>query len=63
MKLPGLGIYSSRAIVCMSFSEKVPMVDEASGRVLRRLLGIRATKPAYSYLSLLSVASYGEEAR
>ena len=30
--LPGLGQYSARAVVCLSFGSAVPMVDESSGR-------------------------------
>lgn len=53
LKLPGVGKYSARAILCLSFGEAVPMVDEASGRVLRRVLGIHAKRPAYSDSKLL----------
>lgn len=56
MRLPGLGIYSARAILCMSNGERLPMVDEASGRVLRRLLAVEPKGPAYSDATLLSIA-------
>jgi A/G-specific adenine glycosylase len=52
----GLGIYSSRAILCLSFGECVPMVDESVGRMLRRVLGRSSNKPAFSDKDLLSVA-------
>ena len=45
--LPGIGRYSARAILCMAFQRPEPMVDEGSGRVLRRVLGYRQTGPAY----------------
>lgn len=40
--LPGMGVYSSRAVLCLAFGARVPMVDEGSGRVLRRVLGLAA---------------------
>ena len=46
--LPGLGKYSSRAVLCLSHGDAVPMIDEGSGRLLRRLLGFSSTGPAYS---------------
>ena len=46
--LPGIGRYSARATLCMSFNDPLPMIDEGSGRVLRRVLGLPATGPAYS---------------
>ena len=45
--LPGIGRYSARAILCMAFQRPEPMVDEGSGRVLRRVLGYKQTGPAY----------------
>jgi len=56
IKLPGLGTYSARAILCMAFGERVPMVDESSGRLLRRLLGLKSTGPAYSDKRLVEIA-------
>ena len=37
--LPGLGRYSARAVLCLAHGGAVPMIDESSGRLLRRLLG------------------------
>jgi A/G-specific adenine glycosylase len=54
--LPGLGIYSARAILCLSFGMPVPMIDEGSGRVLRRVLGARPQGPAYRDSKLLETA-------
>lgn len=51
--LPGMGKYSARALLCMAHGRAVPMVDESSGRLLRRLLGVRVTGPAYSDRKLL----------
>ena len=53
--LPGLGRYSARATLCMAFDYRVPMIDEASGRVLRRILGFSDTGPAYSDSRLAEV--------
>lgn len=54
--LPGLGIYSARAVSCLAFGAPLPMVDEGSGRVLRRVLGISPKGPAYCDSKLLKVA-------
>ena len=37
--LPGIGIYSARAIQCLAYDASVPMIDESSGRLIRRVLG------------------------
>lgn len=54
--MPGMGIYSSRAVLCLAFGEPYPMIDEGSGRVLRRALGIDRKGPAYCDFSLLEIA-------
>ena len=51
--LPGMGRYSARAVLCLAHGEAVPMIDESSGRLLRRLLGLSSTGPAYSDSKLL----------
>ena len=51
--LPGLGKYSARAILCLAHGWAVPMIDESSGRLVRRLLGFSETRPAYSDRKLL----------
>lgn len=56
LALPGLGTYSARAVLCLAFGARVPMIDEGSGRVLRRVLGLPAKGPAYSDSQLLRVA-------
>ena len=56
LALPGMGIYSARAVLSLSFDVPVPMIDEGSGRVLRRILGMAADGPAYSDPGLLKVA-------
>lgn len=53
MALPGVGIYSARAVLCLAFGAPFPMIDEGSGRVLRRVLGIIPKGPAYSDSQLL----------
>ena len=54
--LPGIGRYSARATLCMAFDHPVPMIDEGSGRVLRRVLRFLDTGPAYSDPRLAEVA-------
>ena len=56
LALPGLGIYSAQAILCLAFGAPLPMVDEGSGRVLRRVLGIAPKGPAHCDSKLLKVA-------
>ena len=51
--LPGMGRYSARAVHCLAHGGAVPMIDESSGRLLRRLLGISSTGPAYTDRKLL----------
>ena len=55
-RLPGLGTYSARAVHCQAHGGAVPMIDESSGRLLRRLLGLSSTGPAYSDRQLLRKA-------
>ena len=55
VSLPGIGRYSARAILCMAFQHPEPMVDEGSGRVLRRVLGYEEIGPAYLDEPLLRV--------
>lgn len=54
--LPGLGRYSARAILCLGFNQPVPMIDEGSGRVLRRTLGHEPRGPAFSDPALMDAA-------
>ena len=54
--LPGIGRYSARAILCLAFGQPFPMIDEGSGRVLRRVLGREIDGPAYSSRSLMADA-------
>ena len=56
--LPGIGRYSARATLCMAFNHPLPMIDEGSGRVLRRALGLPGTGTAYSDTRL---AEYAED--
>lgn len=56
LKLPGIGRYIAGATLCLSFGEPFPMVDEASGRVLRRVLGMNSEGPAYTDSNLLNAA-------
>lgn len=54
--LPGLGRYSARAILCLAFGHTVPMIDEGSGRLLRRVMGFESRGPAYSSRLLMREA-------
>lgn len=56
MALPGVGRYSARAILCLGFGVSVPMIDEGSGRVPRRLLRREQKGPAYSDRGLMAAA-------
>ena len=55
--LPGIGRYSARATLCMAFNHPLPMIDEGSGRVLRRVLGFPGAGPAYSDTRLAEFAN------
>lgn len=55
--LPGMGIYSSRAVACLAFGKPVPMIDESSGRLMRRVLNLEERCPAYSDKKLLQTAT------
>lgn len=55
MSLPGMGQYSARAILCLGFDRPYPMVDEGSGRLLRRALNMPPKGPAYCDSKLLQV--------
>ena len=48
LQLPGVGIYSARAVHCLAFGSSVPMIDESSGRLLRRVLGLEYKGPAFA---------------
>ena len=54
--LPGLGRYSARAILCLAYGQAVPMIDEGSGRVLRRALGLSVNGPSYASRPLMQAA-------
>lgn len=54
--MPGMGIYSCRAVLCLAFGEPYPMIDEGSGRVLRRVLGTNKKGPAYCDSNLIQIA-------
>jgi A/G-specific adenine glycosylase len=56
MALPGIGVYSGRAIACLAFDAVVPMIDESSGRLLRRLFRLSLKGPAYSDKKLRQIA-------
>lgn len=54
--LPGLGEYSARAVLCLAYDIRVPMIDEGTGRVLRRVLNLHSKRPAYSDRNLIAIA-------
>jgi A/G-specific adenine glycosylase len=43
-KLPGVGLYTARAIMCFGFNENVAIVDVNVARVLSRVFGITQVK-------------------
>ncbi len=57
LSLPGIGLYSARAIQCLGFNKRVPMIDESSGRLLRRVLDMPPQGPAYCDQRLLKRAT------
>lgn len=56
LKFPGMGNYCARAVACLAYGTSVPMIDESSGRLLRRVLGLSNGRPAHSDSKLLKVA-------
>ncbi|WP_144440290.1 A/G-specific adenine glycosylase [Limnochorda pilosa] len=48
LQLPGVGAYSARAVLCTAFNDPVPMVDESSGRLMRRLMDLPGRGAAYA---------------
>ena len=54
--LPGLGRYSARAVLCLAYGQAVPLIDEGSGRVLRRVLGQSVSGPSYASRPLMRAA-------
>ena len=54
--LPGLGRYSARAVLCLAYGQAVPMIDEGSGRVLRRVLGQNVSGSSYTSRPLMQAA-------
>jgi A/G-specific adenine glycosylase len=63
ISLPGIGRYAANAILCLAHGRPVPMVDEGSGRVLRRVLGQEARGPAGADRELSALASRALSAR
>lgn len=54
MRWKGVGRYTANAIACLAFDRSYPMVDEAVGRLVRRWLGVDATRTASSDSELWS---------
>ncbi len=46
MALPGVGDYTSRAILCFAFGQDVPIVDTNVARILYRVFGLPGSMPA-----------------
>ena len=46
MALPGIGDYTSRAILCFAFNQDVPIVDTNVARILYRVFGLPGPMPA-----------------
>jgi A/G-specific adenine glycosylase len=55
MSVPGLGVYSARAVACLAFNARVPMIDESTGRLLRRVLRLDSKRPAYCDKTLIKI--------
>ena len=53
--LPGTSMYSAHATLCMASNHPPSMIDEGSGRVLRRVLELPNARPAYSDIRLAEV--------
>ena len=58
MSLPGVGTYTSRAVLSLAFRIPVPMVDESSGRLFRRFWGLPKKGPSYNDRTLLRFAEH-----
>lgn len=56
LSLPGVGSYTANAVLCVATGARLPMLDEAAGRVLRRVLGIETNRPVYSDKGLWQLA-------
>ena len=48
MRWKGIGRYTANAVACLSLDRPYPMVDEAVGRLMRRVLGVAKDGPATS---------------
>ena len=44
VKLPGVGLYTARAVLCFGFGKDVPIVDVNVARVLSRVFGLSETR-------------------
>ncbi len=47
LALPGIGRYTANAVMCLTTQARVPMVDESTGRTLRRIFGLPDLVPAW----------------
>jgi A/G-specific adenine glycosylase len=56
LAMPGVGNYTANAVLCIVTGARLPMLDEAAGRVLRRVFGIEVKAPAYSDRSIWELA-------
>lgn len=52
LQFKGVGRYIANAIECLAFQRAAPLVDGAVGRLVRRIFGLRKTRPAYADKSL-----------
>ena len=48
LELPGIGHYTASAILCLGYGKAYPMIDEGSGRLLRRVCGYPEKGVAHS---------------
>lgn len=57
ISIKGIGQYTANAILCLSFNQKLPLVDGSVSRLFRRYLKLAFDKPAYSDKKLWDLAT------
>ena len=56
-EFPGVGNYIAMAVLVMSFGHALPMVDESTGRLIQRVLGIHISGTCSSSQQLIKIAT------
>lgn len=57
ISLKGVGRYTANAVLCLAYSQHVPLVDGSTSRVFRRCFGFHTGKEAYADKDLWAVAT------